>query len=44
MPQKSDLPPYPLQEVLQVKIRRVEEAEKVVKEKLKALEVEKSKE
>lgn len=43
MPQKSDLPPYPLQEVLQVKIRRVEEAEKVVKEKLKALEAEKEK-
>ncbi len=43
MPQKSDLPPYPLLEVLQVKIRRVEEAEKVVKEKLKALEQEKEK-
>ena len=43
MPQKSDLPPYPLREVLEVKRRRVEEAEKVVKEKLKAVETEKEK-
>ena len=43
MPQLSDLPPYPLGEVLEVKIRRVEDAEKVVKEKQAALEVEKEK-
>ena len=43
MPQKSDLPPYPLKEVLEIKKRRVDDAEKVVKEKLKALEVEKEK-
>ena len=43
MPQKSDLPPYPLKEVLSIKKRRVEDAEKVVKEKIKALEVEKEK-
>ncbi len=43
MPQISDLPPYPLGQVLEVKIRRVENAEQVVKEKLKALEIEKDK-
>ena len=34
------LPPYPLLQVLDIKRRRVEEAEKVLKEKLKALEKE----
>lgn len=43
MAQKSDLPPYPLAEVLQIKKRRVEEAEKVVKEKKRALEIEEEK-
>ena len=43
MPQISDLPPYPLGEVLEVKIRRVEDAERVVKEKIAALEIEKEK-
>lgn len=43
MPEKSDLPPYPLLEVLEIKHRRVEVAEKVVKEKLKLLEIEKEK-
>ncbi len=43
MPQLSDLPPYPLGEVLEVKIRRVEDAEKALKEKLAALEIEKEK-
>jgi len=41
--QKSDLPPYPLLEVLDVKRRRVEDAEREVKEKEKALELEKEK-
>ena len=43
MPQKSDLPPYPLKQVLEIKKKRVEDAEKVVKEKLKALDAEKEK-
>lgn len=43
MPQISDLPPYPLRQVLEVKKKRVEDAEVVVKEKIKALEVEKEK-
>ncbi len=43
MPQKSDLPPYPLAEVLQVKKRRVEAAERVLKEKIQILEAEKEK-
>ena len=43
MAEKSDLPLYPLQEVLEVKIRRVEDAEKVVKEKIKALQDEEEK-
>ena len=43
MPQLSDLPPYPLRQVLEVKIKRVDDAEVVVKEKLAALEVEKDK-
>lgn len=43
MVEKSDLPSYPLKEVLHIKNRRVEEAEKVVKEKLRLLEVEKEK-
>ncbi len=38
MPELSDLPPYPLGEVLEVKKRRVEDAEKVVKEKKNAHE------
>lgn len=37
------LPPYPLEQVLDVKKKRVEDAEAVVKEKLKALELEKEK-
>ena len=37
------LPPYPLREVLEVKIRRVERAEKAVQEKQKLLEEEKRK-
>ena len=37
------LPPYPLAEVLEVKKRRVEEAEKVVKEKERLLEIEQKK-
>jgi flagellar biosynthesis chaperone FliJ len=41
--EKSDLPPYPLLQVLQVKHKRVEDAEKVVKEKIKLLEDEKEK-
>jgi flagellar biosynthesis chaperone FliJ len=41
--QKSDLPPYPLKQVLEIKKRRVEAAEKVLKEKQKALEAEKEK-
>jgi hypothetical protein len=40
---KSDLPPYPLLQVLDIKHRRVEQAEKVVKEKQKLLEIEKEK-
>lgn len=40
MAQKSDLPPYPLKEVLNIKKRRVEEAEQVVKEKKRLLEQE----
>lgn len=43
MPQISDLPPYPLGQVLEVKKKRVEDAEAVVKEKAKLLEVEKEK-
>jgi len=43
VPQKSDLPAYPLREVLLVKRRRVEAAEQVVKEKKKLLEAEKEK-
>ena len=38
-----NLPPYPLREVLEVKKRRVEEAEKVLKEKEKLLDIEKEK-
>lgn len=34
---------YPLEQVLQIKRRRVEEAEKVVKEKIKLLEIEEKK-
>jgi hypothetical protein len=37
------LPPYPLEEVLDIKKRRVEDAEALVKEKIKAVEVEKEK-
>ena len=43
MAELSDLPPYPLGQVLEVKMKRVEDAERVVKEKLKELEVEKEK-
>ena len=43
MAQKSDLPPYPLKEVLEIKKKRVTDAENVLKEKQKALEVEKNK-
>ncbi len=43
MPELSDLPPYPLGQVLEVKKKRVEDAELVVKEKQKALEIEKEK-
>ncbi|MCE5293997.1 MAG: type III secretion T3S chaperone [Chlamydiales bacterium] len=43
MPQISDLPPYPLGQVLEVKIKRVEDAEQQVKEKMKALDIEKEK-
>ncbi len=39
----SNFPPYPLKEVLDVKKRRVEDAEKVVKEKQKLLEIEQEK-
>jgi hypothetical protein len=41
--EKSDLPPYPLKEVLNIKNRRVEDAERVVKDKIKLLEQEKEK-
>ncbi len=43
MPELSDLPPYPLGQVLEVKKKRVADAEQVVKEKMQALEVEKEK-
>lgn len=43
MPQTSDLPPYPLEQVLDVKKKRVEDAELVVREKIKALEIEQDK-
>lgn len=43
MPQLSDLPPYPLGQVLEVKKKRVTDAEQVVKEKQSALEIEKDK-
>ncbi len=43
MPQISDLPPYPLGQVLEVKIKRVEDAEAVVKEKKEALLAEQEK-
>jgi flagellar biosynthesis chaperone FliJ len=43
VPQLSDLPPYPLEQVLDVKKKRVEDAELVVKEKQKALEIEQDK-
>ena len=43
MPDIYTLPPYPLQEVLNVKKKRVDDAEALVKEKIKALEVEKEK-
>lgn len=39
----ADLPPYPLEQVLDVKKRRLEEAEKIVAAKKKALEVEETK-
>jgi hypothetical protein len=38
-----DLPPYPLEQVLEVKKKRVEDAEALVKEKTKALEIEQEK-
>ncbi len=43
MAQKRDLPPYPLSQVLEVKKRRVEDAERAVREKLKALAEEQEK-
>ena len=43
MAEKRDLPLYPLHQVLEVKKKRVEDAERVVKEKLKLLETEKEK-
>ncbi len=43
MVEKSDLPPYPLKEVLMIKKRRVDEAEKTVKEKIKLLTQEQEK-
>lgn len=43
MAELSDLPPYPLEQVLEVKKKRVEDAELVVKEKQKALELEQEK-
>jgi len=43
VPDIYKVPPYPLEEVLSVKKRRVEDAEKVVKEKKKALEIEQEK-
>ena len=43
MAQKTDLPGYPLKEVLDIKKRRVEDAEKVVREKIKLLEQEQEK-
>ncbi len=39
----SDLPPYPLQQVLEIKKRRVEAAEQVVKEKIDLLRIENEK-
>lgn len=39
----SGLPAYPLKQIIEVKVRRVEDAEKVVKEKLSLLEKEKEK-
>jgi hypothetical protein len=41
--QKSDLPPYPLQQVLEIKKKRVDDAEKVVREKLRLLKEEEDK-
>lgn len=38
-----ELPPYPLQQVMAIKKRRIEEAEKNVREKQKALEAEQEK-
>ena len=43
MPELSDLPPYPLGQVLEVKMKRVEDAEQVVKEKQQALLTEQEK-
>ncbi len=43
MPDIYTLGPYPLEQVLDVKKKRVEDAELVVKEKIKALELEKEK-
>jgi hypothetical protein len=43
MVERSDLPTYPLEEVLTVKKKRVADAEKVVKEKEKLLEIEREK-
>lgn len=43
MPEKFDLPPYPLAEVLEVKHHRVELADELVKEKIKALALENQK-
>lgn len=43
MPDIYSLPPYPLEQVLEVKKKRVDDAEALVKEKIKALELEKEK-
>lgn len=43
MPDIYSLPPYPLEQVLDVKKKRVEDAEAAVREKIKALELEQEK-
>jgi hypothetical protein len=43
MPDIYSIPPYPLEQVLDVKKKRVEDAEKTLKEKIKAKEIEEEK-
>ena len=43
MPDIYSMPPYPLEQVLDIKKRRVEDAEKTLKEKIKAKEIEEEK-